>query len=92
MQMVGELLGQAMEQSRSVRSNWQDQEACVLSIHGTEVRVIAALFTAKYIGAVNSANTIPPDSYLCFQLQLINLNITMTSKKFPKLSSCCFRT
>ncbi|RJE19492.1 hypothetical protein PHISCL_08177 [Aspergillus sclerotialis] len=33
-QMVGELLAQAMEQSRSMGSNWQDQEAWDVSSLG----------------------------------------------------------
>lgn len=84
--MVGELLSQTMEQSRSMGSNWQDQEAWVLSIHGTEVRIVTALFTAKYIGAVNSANAIPSDSDLyVFQSQPINLKYDGGRCEIPKV-------
>lgn len=84
--MVGELLGQAMEQSRSMGSNWQDQEAWVLSIHGTEVRAVTTLFTAKYMGVVNSANAIPSDSDLyVFQSQPINLKYDSGRREIPKI-------
>lgn len=41
-------------------SNWKDQQALVLSIHGTEVTVITVLFTAKYMDAAMLS-----DSDLC---------------------------
>ena len=84
--MVGELLSQAMEQSRSMGSTWQDQEAWVLSIHGTEIRVVTTLFTANYMGVVNSANAIPSDSDLyVFQSRPINLKYNSGRNEIPKV-------
>ncbi|RMJ23709.1 hypothetical protein PHISP_05415 [Aspergillus sp. HF37] len=72
-QEVAELLGQAMTQSQAM-GGWQDQEAWLLSIHGTEIRIVTAFFTAKYMEAVNSANGIAPDQRLnIFRSRPINL-------------------
>jgi hypothetical protein len=52
-QEVAKLLGQAMEHAAQL-GGWRDQEAFVLSIHGTHVKLTAAHFTAKYLRHVNS--------------------------------------
>lgn len=40
-------------------SNWQDQEAWVLSIHGTEVRFMTALFTVNNLQYDGGQHKIP---------------------------------
>jgi hypothetical protein len=51
-----------MEQSVQL-GPWRDQEAFVLSIHGTHIRLIASHFTAKYLSHVNSP-TMPTTEHL----------------------------
>jgi hypothetical protein len=69
------MLGQAMEQAAQLGS-WRDQEAFVLSIHGTQLRLIAAHFTAKYLSHVNSS-TMPTTEHLwvrrskCYDIKLV---------------------
>ena len=52
-QEVAELLGQATEHSIQL-GGWRDQEAFVISIHGTHLKLMAAHFTASYLSSVNS--------------------------------------
>jgi len=58
-QEVAELLGQAMEHATQL-GRPRDQEAFVLSIHGTHLKLTAAHFTTKYLSHVNSPTM--PDS------------------------------
>ena len=32
---------------------WRGQESCLLSLQGTRFRIVTALFTAKYLAAIN---------------------------------------
>lgn len=59
-QEIAELLGQVMMQSRQVSGDdgWVDQEAFVVNIHGTRLKITAARFEGEYLAAVNS-NTMP---------------------------------
>ncbi|RHZ67145.1 uncharacterized protein CDV56_107799 [Aspergillus thermomutatus] len=61
-QEVSELYGIACEQDRLLDQRL-DQEAFLISIHGTQVRLVAAYFTADYLRAVKS-NSLPADQYL----------------------------
>jgi hypothetical protein len=61
-QEVAELLGIACEQDRLLNRR-EDQEAFLISIHGTQVRLVAAYFTADYLHAVKS-KFLPADQYL----------------------------
>ena len=54
-QEFAELLAQAMMQSREVTENgWIDQEAFVINIHGTRLKITAARFEGEYMAMVNS--------------------------------------
>lgn len=59
-QEFAELLGQAMTQIRYTYEGnvWADQEAFVINIHGTRLKITAAHFSEEYLKAVNS-NTMP---------------------------------
>jgi hypothetical protein len=61
-QEVAELLGQAMEHCEQL-GGWRDQEAFVLTIHGTHLKLVAGHFSAKYLSYVNSP-MIPDDEDL----------------------------
>ncbi|PKX90067.1 uncharacterized protein P174DRAFT_377347 [Aspergillus novofumigatus IBT 16806] len=61
-QEVAELLGIACEQDRLLNRR-EDQEAFLISIHGTQVRLVAAYFTADYLHAVKS-KFLAADQYL----------------------------
>lgn len=50
---MGELLGQAMEHIVQLGQR-RDQEAFVLSIHGTQLKLTAAYLTADYLSYVHS--------------------------------------
>lgn len=52
-QEVAELLGIALASYRSGNAG-NDQEAYVVTIHGTQLRLVAATFTASYLRAVQS--------------------------------------
>jgi hypothetical protein len=52
-QEVAELLGQAMEHCANL-GGFRDQEAFVLSIHGTHLKLTVAYFTEQYLSYVNS--------------------------------------
>ncbi|KAE8138563.1 hypothetical protein BDV38DRAFT_68238 [Aspergillus pseudotamarii] len=53
-QEVAELLGQVMEHATQV-GGWRDQEAFVLSMHGTHLGLTTAHFSAAYLAYVNSS-------------------------------------
>jgi hypothetical protein len=53
-QEVGELLGQALAEYRADFSNKGDQDAYVLTIHGTQLRLVAANFSEDYLRYVQS--------------------------------------
>ena len=61
---VAEMLVQAMVNSLELcQSEWSDQEAFVLSIHGTQLKLTAAWFPKEYLQAVHSP-TMPVDQTL----------------------------
>lgn len=44
-----------MEQSRQVSpDSWVDQEGFVIRVHGTQLKITAARFSAEYLSSVNS--------------------------------------
>lgn len=54
-----------MENSRQLgEDDWADQEAFVLNIHGTHLKLTAARFSKEYLRAVNSA-VMPTYQTLC---------------------------
>jgi hypothetical protein len=59
---VAELLGQAIEQSGQIGGGC-DQEAFVLSVHGTRLKLVAARFSAAYLSYVRSEK-MPVEEYL----------------------------
>ncbi|EAW19853.1 uncharacterized protein NFIA_094730 [Aspergillus fischeri NRRL 181] len=61
-QEVAELLGIACGQDRLLNRR-EDQEVFLISIHGTQVRLVAAYFTADYLHAVKP-NFLPAEQYL----------------------------
>lgn len=61
-QEIAELLGQAMEHNAQI-GNITDQEAFVLSMHGTHLKLTAAHFTSEYLSHVRS-HTMPQSEKL----------------------------
>jgi hypothetical protein len=62
-QEVAELLGKALAEFRAVGSKKGDQESYLITIHGTQMRVVAAYFTKDYLRYVQS-NELPVDQHL----------------------------
>lgn len=62
-QEVAELLGQALAGYRAEGSKEEDQEAYVLTIHGTQLRLVAGYFTKEYLSYVQS-QTLPVEQHL----------------------------
>ncbi|KAJ9193527.1 hypothetical protein DTO207G8_2472 [Paecilomyces variotii] len=54
-QEVAKLLGQAMASCKEMHGGWKDQDAWLISIHGTEVRLVTARFKEGYLRQVNSS-------------------------------------
>ncbi|KAJ9292731.1 hypothetical protein DTO271G3_8430 [Paecilomyces variotii] len=54
-QEVAKLLGQAMASCKKMHADWKDQDAWLISIHGTEVRLVTARFKEGYLRQVNSS-------------------------------------
>ncbi|KAI9760682.1 MAG: hypothetical protein M1840_002358 [Geoglossum simile] len=61
-QELAELLGQAMANINEL-GKLADQEALLLTIHGTHLRLVVARFTAAYLSHIKS-NTIPESEQL----------------------------
>lgn len=75
-QEVAEFLGQAMSHCKQVEGEgWKDQEAWCLTIHGTEVRLVTALFTKRYLSYVNSLFMHPSERLVVFRSQPFNLKV-----------------
>lgn len=62
-QEVAELVSQAQNEYKAEHGSNGDQESFVLTIHGTQVRLAAAYFTAEYLGYLESAQ-MPVDQHL----------------------------
>lgn len=62
-QEVAELVSQAQNEYKAEHGSNGDQESFVLTIHGTQVRLAAAYFTAEYLGYLESAE-MSVDQYL----------------------------
>ena len=47
---MAELVAQAQNGYKAQHGGHGDQESFVMTIHGTQVRLVAAYFTAEYLG------------------------------------------
>jgi hypothetical protein len=75
-QEAGELLGQAMSHCKQIPGgDWQDQEAWGLTIHGTEVRLLACLVTKKYLSYLCSPFMRDSEHLVIFRSEPFNLKL-----------------
>lgn len=86
-QEVSHLLGQAVSNCKATESQrWSDQEGWLLSIHGTEVRLVTAYFSSSYLAAVNSDSALGQQhELLVFRSEPINLKYDTGRAYIPKV-------
>lgn len=73
-QEVGEMLGQAMAHCKQVfAGQWSDQEAWIITMHGTELRLVTAHFSQDYLRRVNSSSMPPSEHLVVFRSVPIDL-------------------
>lgn len=53
-QEFANLLGKVMTMSQKVFKEWRDQEAWMVTTHGTELKLVASHFTAEHMAKVSS--------------------------------------
>lgn len=62
-----------MAHCKQAGGGWKDQEAWALTIHGTEVRLVTALFSQKYLQYVNGSFMYPTEHLVVFRSEPFNL-------------------
>lgn len=74
-QQVAELLGQAMVSCKEIYNHWRDQDAWIISIHGTVIRLVTARFREGYLRQVNSLMVRTNEYLVVFRSRPFNLKL-----------------
>ncbi|KAJ9370317.1 hypothetical protein DTO282E5_5026 [Paecilomyces variotii] len=74
-QEVAELLGQAMTSCKKMHGGWKDQDAWIISIHGTQLRLVTARFKEGYLRQVNSSMVAQTEYVVVFRSRPFDLKL-----------------
>lgn len=72
-QEFANLLRKAISTSQSVHRAWRTEEAWIISIRGTEVRLVTALFKRHYLASANSTSMDTHQRLVVFRSQPYSL-------------------